>query len=83
MKYEKTFLQRAIPSYRYRSTFVRFMRGTVAGMVAMFVLIAIAMPSTLINGIELKYLLLLSFMYGSITGIILAMDKWKRVKYIK
>jgi hypothetical protein len=80
MRYEKTFSERAIPNLRVRSTVKRFLKGTTAGVAALFLLVIIAIPKETIDSVEVQHIFILSLMYGSLVGIILAFDKWNSFK---
>jgi uncharacterized membrane protein YqgA involved in biofilm formation len=75
MKYEKTFWEIIIRNKKTRIVIGEFIRGVFYGGLSVLLLIGISMPEIFKTSDDIKELLLLSVLYGSVTGMLLAIDK--------
>jgi formate/nitrite transporter FocA (FNT family) len=73
---EKTFYERLIPSQKARSIINRFLKAFISGAFSALGLITIAMPQNWTEVPMLLSMLALSAMYGGLTGVIMAGQKW-------
>ena len=77
---EKTFYERLVPSQKARSVINRFTKAFVSGAFSALGLITIAMPQNWTEMPVLLSMLALAGMYGGITGVIMAGEKWANWK---
>lgn len=73
---EKTFFEKLIPSLKARSIINRFVKAFVSGAFSAMGLITIAMPSNWQEMGTVLAMLALACMYGGVTGVIMAGQKW-------
>jgi len=80
---EKTFYEKLIPSQKARSVINRFVKAFISGAFSALGLVTIAMPQNWTEVPTLLSMLSLSAMYGGMTGIIMAGQKyfsWKEIE---
>lgn len=73
---EKTFYQRLIVSEKARSVINRFFKAFISGSFASLGLVTIAMPKNWTEVPALLSMLAISALYGGVTGVIMAGQKW-------
>jgi hypothetical protein len=76
MKLEKSFYERCIPSLKVRSILNRFLKAFISGAFSAMALMTIAMPSNWEEMAKILAMLALAGMYGGVTGLIMAGQKW-------
>ncbi len=73
---EKTFYQRLIPSEKVRSIINRFLKAFISGAFSALGLVTITMPQNWTEIPTILSMLSLAALYGGVTGIIMAGQKW-------
>ena len=73
---EKTFYQRLIPSEKARAIINRFLKAFISGAFSALSLVTITMPQNWTEIPTILSMLSLAALYGGVTGIIMAGQKW-------